>query len=222
MNFWRFLVLPGLVCSGALAAFAGGVAYNISIDTSTLTALGSGYVDIQLNGGGSDALLVNSSIYNIETDGTLGPTTNTGSVTGSLAGSPLPALSNTSFFNDMFEQIDWGNFLNFTACLCGPGVDGVSDTGTTFSVSLYAPDGITPLLTTSIDGSLLHIDINPPDGDVTTTVFPDANGSTWATLAEVDPCPEPSTLILMGLAGVCWTGWVKWSDARRSTGSRAC
>jgi len=128
----------------------------------------------------------------------LGDTIDTGSAYGSLTGGQLPTFSNTTFFNDLFEQITWGDSLDFDVCLCGPGIDGESITGTTFSVSLYAPDGITPLLTNSQDGSILHIDINPPDGDVTSTVFPDANNDTWATVDE-GVCPEPPSAVFCGL-----------------------
>jgi hypothetical protein len=129
-----------------------------------------------LNPGTSDALLVSTHVYNVRTDGMLGDTVNTGAVTGSLSEAPLPVFYNTTIFNDMFQQIVWGDSLAFTVCLCGPGIGGASITGTTFSVSLHAPDGITPLLSSSDDGSMLHIDVNPPLGTVTTTVFPDGNG----------------------------------------------
>jgi len=193
---------------------ANSLAYDISLNTSSLESLGSGFVDIQLNPGASDALLVSASIYGISTDGMLGPSTDTGSASGSLAGSPLPYLSNTTTFNDIFEQIVWGNALNFTVCLCGPGIDGQSITGTTFSVSLYAPDAITPVLTTSPDGSILHIDVNPPAGTVTTTSFPDANGVTWATIDGPTACPEPTEALLI-LTGVL-VFWLRRTVRRHS------
>ena len=91
-------------CWRALRAGAT-VALDLTLDKSALTDLGSGYVDLQLNPGASDALLVSTHVYNVRTDGMLGETVNTGVVTGSLSQAPLPVLYNTTIFNDMFQQI---------------------------------------------------------------------------------------------------------------------
>jgi hypothetical protein len=60
-----------MVCVLAGVARAGTVAFDITLDTSALTDLGSGYVDLQLNPGASDALLVSTHVYNVRTDGML-------------------------------------------------------------------------------------------------------------------------------------------------------
>jgi hypothetical protein len=142
---------------------------------------------------------------------------NTGAVTGSLSEAPLPVFYNTTIFKDMFQQIVWGDSLAFTVCLCGPGIGGTSITGTTLSVSPYAPDGITPLLSGSDDGSMLHIDVNPPLGTVTTTVFPDGNGKKCATIQDASACPEPATAA-MAAFGVVLLGFA-W-PTRRDCGQR--
>ena len=80
-----------------------------------------------------------------------------GDVTGTLASSLT--LNNGTAFNDYFIPFTFGNTLSFLVTLGGPAVDAPDNTstsGSTFSFSMFAGDGSTPLLTSdSTDEYLL-------------------------------------------------------------------
>jgi hypothetical protein len=192
----------GAVTLIAARLTAGTVAFQIRVDTSPLQTLGSGFIDLQLNPGATDALAVQQLFTTFQSDRVVGAATLTGAASGSLSAPGGAMLQNQTSFNDIFQEMAWGSFFSFYTCLCGPGIGGSAITGTTFSLSLFGPDSFTPLLTTNPDGSLAHIDINP-DGSVTPATFADDAGVKRAAIQDAAPCPEPASGAgLLELAGI--------------------
>ena len=168
-----------LLTVGARSADAQ-VVYNVVVNTSAIAGQ-SGYVDLQFNPGGVDALDTTAIVNNVTTDGAFtAVATDTGAASGSLPSPPIVTLANTTAFNDLFQAFTFGNSLTFAITFSGmalvPSLP-FPVSGSTFALSLYASDQTTPLLTTDIGGSILLLDINP-DGSTSVTNFSaDLNGS---------------------------------------------
>ncbi len=173
-------------------AFANAVTYDFTVDTSSISGQ-SGWLDFQFNPGtlGSQAATATVTGFN---GGTLDSGTQqlTGDVTGTL-----PAtldFDNGSGFNDYFQSLTFGSSLAFQVHLDGPALtmpDGMSASGSTFTLSLYDSTVSNALLTSSPDGDVLRTDVNL-DGTTTLTTYPNENGGP----SDVH-VPEPASLGLL-------------------------
>ena len=201
------LLLGILLCAygigGQISPANAQTLYHVAVNTAGVSGQ-SGYVDLQFNPGGVDALAANATVSSVVTDGTfVGGGMNTGDVSGSLPGPLLVSINNTTVFNDVFQGFTFGNTLacdvTFSGAVLTP-TSPLPTSGSAFALSLYASDQITPLLTTDASGSLLQIALNP-DGSTTAQTFPSsANGGVpvaTATLAAPAAVPEPGSLSLL-------------------------
>lgn len=178
---------------------AGGVSYNISVDTSSLNSQ-SGYLDFQFNPGGSSAESANASVTGFQSIGAIlaAVAIDTGDASGSLPGTLT--FDNGTAFNDVFQGITLGSSFSFDLTLSGPAIDSPGGTfGSAFAVSLYAADQVTPLLTTDPYGSVGTINVNAA-GTTAAEVFPQsATNSTPAGTVTPEfssATPEPSSLVI--------------------------
>jgi hypothetical protein len=181
--------------------------YEFTINTSSLLGSGSTLAFDFIGGGGTQSNSV--SIFGFSTDGTLGSTSSTGSVTGSLASSA--SLTNASFFNELQQGITLGSTISFQleTTTNGPTGGSLPDTFSLFildptaSVSLANttdPTGADSLITLQIDGtpgSALSVYGSSP-------TFPVTVSAVGATVApEIDASMAVSALtLLMGVAAV--------------------
>ncbi len=177
-------------------------AWQVTLDTSPLNGQ-TGFLDLQFNPGGLDALAASMILDHVVTDGSLASlATLTGGATGALPGPPAATLNNSTQFNDLFQGITFGNQISFDATFTGSALNPsqpLPSSGSTFAVSLYDATGTNPLLTTSNDGSLAHLDINP-DGSMASTLFADSGGIFHATLTPLTAgVPESASLCSLGI-----------------------
>jgi hypothetical protein len=125
-------------------------------------------------------------------------------------------LDNGTAFNDLFQGFTYGSSFGFDLTLSGPAVGGTgASVGSSFALSLLDATGITPLLTTDPNGSVLTINVNP-DGSTSVLTFPQSpNNLTPAAGAELvgAAVPEPASLVL--LATGLPAGLVAWRRLRR-------
>lgn len=210
------IILFAFALSCQVVIAGAQIAYHVTVNTSAVNSL-SGFLDLQFNPGGADTLPATLVISNFATDGTLNNTiSTTGSVSGALPGPPNLTFINSAVppFNDYFGGDVFGNTISFDATFSGAAFSPSTpfpSAGSTFAFSLYAADGITPLLTTDPSGAALFIDVLV-DGSTSTQNFPsDMNGGApIATAALIVPnaVPEPGAVPLvfgLVLAGVCFT-----------------
>jgi hypothetical protein len=199
--------------------------FRISVNTTPVAGQ-NGYLDLQFNPGGLDALSATATFSDVLTDGILSPAAETmGGASGMLPGPPAPLIINSDGFNDLFQGITFGNSITFLVTFAGgvplPGTTGPVS-GSTFALSLYDAAGITPLLTTALDGSVLHIDLNP-DGTLSDAVFADPTGVARATISEIATAvPEPSVITMTLtplLALLVASSRLKWKRQWSVTGS---
>jgi hypothetical protein len=179
-------------------AHAGSV-FLIKTDTSSLS--GSGYIDLQYEGnlgaGASTAFITGFS-----TNGSLG-----GAATISLVGDASGNLASTvtilngaldsSGYNDYNEAITFGTFTEFEVALSDP-VGGVANSA--FTLSFYASDDLTPVLSTDVSGASAALTVEP-DGTVLTETYADGAGNYDTTVTNgsgPSPVPEPSSFYFVG------------------------
>ena len=174
------------------------VTYFVTVDTSPLNGT-LGNLDLQFNTGGIDSRGASVTITNFLSDGLpASSAAHTGGASGTLPG-PV-TIANSGGFNDLFQGFTFGNRFRFDATFTGVALSPtppLPTSGSVFALSLYNAAGTEPLLTTSPDGSLLHIAIHP-GGSTSTTSFPDESGVVRATAV----IPEPGTLCLLAAAAV--------------------
>lgn len=177
------------------------VVYHVTVDTSPIAGI-SGNLDFQFNPAGGDALDASVGITNFSTDGTLAATsTNTGDATGTLPGPPV-IIRNTDGFNDLYQGFIYGQSFSFDATFDGLALSPVApipSSGSGLAVSLYDAAATQNFLTTSPDGSVIHLDINQ-DGSTSVTPFADSIGVFRASATLVPASvPEPSASVLLTL-----------------------
>lgn len=203
-----FATVALLLGSNRASAQTLQAVFSVRVDTSPLNGV-SGNLDLQFNQGGSGTYKpMWVEILDFQTDGIVDPLfrTSAGGVSGSLGGSPNLKLQNTSTFNDLFQGFTFGNSLRFKAQFTGGSGSPPQPytSGSAFTLGLYDVSGFTPQLTTSPDGSILHIDLTA-DGDWVTQTFDDGTGIFRATVSPGN-VPEPGTWAMltgMGMTGVC-------------------
>lgn len=186
-----------LLSVAAVSQLSASSIYEFTVDTSSL-ANTSANLDFLLQYANTSSPLVNAAITGFNTDGSYdsGAILLNDGASGSLPGSLT--LSNTGIFNDAFQSIVLGDYLNFFVTLSGPGVDTPDANGTKFLFSIYGEDGFTPLLSTSVDGSIAGVEIDSSVGIAPYTNLTDGGTS----VASVAAAPEPSSIFLIGAAGI--------------------
>jgi hypothetical protein len=205
-----FAAVIGILVTAPLGA---AITYSVQIDTSSLTSTNpAGYLDFSFIPGGTDADNAFASVSAFSTDGSLAASaTLSGDVTPVNAALPEGfTLGNTQFFNDLFQGITFGDTIDFFVTLSGDAIDSpnpANNSGTEFAFSLYGADQQTPLLTTSIGGNALGIDVGP-DGIVTADYVSDAVN------AQVTPEPAPFALLLSGAGALAGFGFHLRKKAR--------
>jgi len=217
------LLLLGIVVP-IESAFAD-LSFNVSVDTSSLSGQ-SGYLDFQFNPGDSTALPATAAVALFQTVGgvLVQPAILTGDAAGSLPGTLT--LDNGTAFNDAFQGFTFGSSFNFTVTLSGPAVDSPGGTvGSAFASSLYASDGMTPLLTIDPNGSVATINLNA-NGTASAETFPqsptDDTPAAIVTPNAVTPVPEPSTLLAALISSALLLGFMFIRSAlRRPVGKSA-
>jgi len=195
----RPALLGALLSCVPWVASAGPITYAVTVDTSSISGT-AGSLDFNFNPGPLATQAALLQIVSFTTNGTLAGSP---SFTGDVGGGPLPstlAFDNGTGFNDYFEGFTFGTTLAFSVSLYGPALsapDGVSTSGSTFAFSMFSDAaGTIPALTSdTTDGYAFTVDVNL---DGTTTVD---NFSTDTIVQRTSSAtPEPSSLILMGMA----------------------
>jgi hypothetical protein len=198
-NYLRLTCLAATALLGVVEAGHAGSVYHVTVDTSPISSQ-VGFIDMQFNPG-IDSLPATVAIRSFSTDGVLASTSdNVGGASCTLPGPPDVIITNTAGFNDLFQQITFGSSISFDAEFTGAALSPSPPLpffGSVFALALIDSDGLTPLLTTSFDGSLVRIDINP-DGSTTATTYSDATDVFRAT-AILQSVPEPPSLWLLGI-----------------------
>lgn len=175
---------------------AGLVTYAVTVNSTPANGI-DGFLDFQFNtsgGTGAETATVKSFAH---TGGTLDGTSTTAGGGSGVLPSNL-TLQNTDPLNEVNQGFTpYGTDFSFTLDLSGPAVGGGSAQSTTFGLSLLASDNATPLSGFTHDGNgfILTIDINP-DGSVTVK----NNDTGHVTVVKQEAVPEPSALILSGMA----------------------
>jgi hypothetical protein len=218
--FWLLLVTLAVLSGPLPRARAGMITFAVGVDTSAISGQ-QGFIDIQFNPGptlpAGPPLPATATVTNFTSDATLLASLNgisagtDGAASGTLPGTLT--INNTFALNDVFQPATYGQSLDFTVALSGPGVDNPNSalSGSSFALTLYASDFMTTLLTTDPAGTVATINLNA-DGSTTALTFPATpGGSATATVTPSAPpaVPEPSTLslTLLGLAGGCLFRW---------------
>lgn len=190
--------------AAAEAAHAAPLTFTVTVNTASLSGA-SGFLNLQFNPGGAGAQTATLRVNDLMLIGgtTLASTAEViGNVTGVLPGAVT--IANSTSFNDLFQRINFGSGFSFDITLLGAELDAPSNgnLGSSFGLSLFAADAVTPLLTTDRNGTLLTIQVNP-NGTTSVRTFGDgAGGGSVVTVAA--PVPEPATLMLssIGCAGL--------------------
>jgi hypothetical protein len=201
---FRVFLLLGVFGPGA--ARADFVIYDVSVDTAALSGQG-GNLDFQLNPGGLGAAAANATVTSFQSiGGILSPSSIvTGNASGSLPGTLM--LDNGTAFNDIFQGFTYGSSFSFVLTLSGPAIGSSGGVfGSSFALSLYDAAGVTPLLTTDPNGSVLTINLNT-NGTTSVETFPQSptNSTPVATATPaVSAVPEPPAIVLLAAGLLAW------------------
>lgn len=187
----RHFLLP-LFLVAAAANLSGSVIYKFAVNTSSISGQ-SANLDFQLSTDGL-AAGITAAITGLATDGSYDPAAVilTGDATGALPDTLV--LDNGTGYNDAYQSITLGNFVNFFLTLSGAGINSPATGGSTFAFSIYDNAGITPLLTSAADGSISGVVVDQEDGIAPYTNSPGT--------ASVTSTPEPGTYLLASLGFV--------------------
>lgn len=190
-----------LICAGLFASVASAQSYLVTVDTSSLAGT-DGYVNFQFNPADLTAPAAEASILQWVGSTTLldAPLVE-GNVTGALPSTVT--MNNGTAFNDYFQSAQFGDALSFIVQFSGN--VSPSTLGTSFALALYAADGVTPLLTDDISGSLVRFELSATGIDYL------ANSSA----AQVTPVPLPAAAWLLLSGIVTLTGATR--SRRRAT-----
>jgi PKD repeat protein len=158
----------GSIASGSGTTFGqtvgGAVTYRVSVDTSALAGA-SGFLAFQLNPGAPVAQPLSALVANFNSPGeTVASATSVGDASGSLAGAVQ--LTNSAILNELRQRFTFGSSLTFDVRLEGNALSQPfrGAFGSTFSLTLLAADGVTPLQTADPSGAVLRITLAPDGG----------------------------------------------------------
>jgi hypothetical protein len=168
----------------------------VIVDTSFISGT-AGSLDFQFNPG----LVFQAASLQILSFASNGTLAGAPSLTGDVSVAPLPAtltFDNGTAYNDYFEGFTYGSSILFDVSLYGPALSSPNGASTsTFAFSMFSDaGGTTPALTSdTTDGYAFSVDVNL-DGTTTVTNF----SSQTSVYPANSAAPEPSSLILMGMA----------------------
>lgn len=179
-----------LVCAGLCSSATFAQTFLITVDTSEIAGT-NGYVDFQFNPADVSAPGASASI----SGGSItlfGAPAIEGSVVGTLPGTV--SLLNSTAFNDYFHAVEFGDAFSFQVQFSGDFAVEPSLLATSFALSLYAADAMSPLLTNDVSGSIVRFELA-------------SSGVTFETFTpsvQVTPVPLPAAawLLLSGLTGL--------------------
>lgn len=189
MNIAKFALF--CIATAAPSLYAGSLL--VSINTSSLPANTSGYLDFLFNNGGGSFDTITASLASFSAPGS---TLNAGSVsTSGIVTGVLP--STVTIQNDNAEYLEALTFgsslnflLNFAETPSGTG------SGSTFTISLLNSTLDGSFLTSDLnDGYIAEFDINN-QGVVTPTTFTTDTGA--PSVVSITATPEPGTMLLIG------------------------
>lgn len=187
-----------LICVGLCSASALAETYRVVVDTNALNGT-NGFLDFQLNPANLSAPSGAAQITDfIGSVSLLSAPLIEGNVAGLLPGAIT--LANSTPFNDYFQSVQFGNSFSFTLDFSGDFLSLPSLSGTSFALSLYGADAVTPLLTTDVSGSVLRFELAA--SNATFETFPATIGG--APIVQVAPVPLPAAawLLLSGVIGL--------------------
>jgi len=209
----RVLSLSTLLSVFAWTAIASPVAYDVSIDTSSISGT-AGSIDLNFNPGPLISETASMQILGFASDGTLaGNPMLVGDVSRSLPATLT--FDNGTAFNDYFEDFTFGSTISFQVSFYGPALsspDGMSTSGSTFAFSMFSDaTGTIPVLTTdTTDGFAFTVDVNL-DGTTTVTNF----SSQTDVASAISGVPEPSSLAVLGTI-IALLGTLRFWQRRQS------
>jgi hypothetical protein len=187
-------ILIPFVLLSASGVWADSVEYTFTLNTSSIAG-STGSVDFTLYpGSGAQSLTATVSDFITDTGVYDGSQT----LTGGAAGGPVASggtltLTDTTGFNDDLESFTYGNTLSFNVDLTGAALTSPNGSGSSpyqFIFSTYSDTaGTIPVLTSDPNGVSGIININPPNGAVTTSAVSSKLG--------IVATPEPSTLWML-------------------------
>lgn len=189
-NFLSALAVAAL--ASTQAALADPIAYNIVVDTSSLS--GPGYIEFQFNQANAlTSLSATATLSNFSFNGfTLDPGSSGGTagVTGSPWAPPVSIPNDAGGINYYDIAVtNWGSSFGFTLLITGPAVGGSAPDGSGFYLFLLDA-GFAPIIAPLGSGEIANVIINP-DG----TNTPTGSGS-----AAISAVPEPGTVGLTAAA----------------------
>ena len=185
----KSLLALTLFFSSSLAAST--FSYNVVVNSASVSGT-AGSLYLQFNPGdvSSDNAIASFSNFQITGPGSLtGGTIVSGGGLGSLQSSL--AIANSGANNDAFQLLTFGTALRFQVTLAET-FTGSALTGSVFNFGLFAPDGVTPRLTSDPDGYavVINLDNRNRASAVSTTALVTAAPVTGAV-------PEPAAALLV-------------------------
>ena len=198
-----------LFCSSQ--AWAGLIAFNVGVNTSAVAGQ-SGFVDFTFLSGSAAAPAATATVTNFtRVGGSLGAAVLSGNATGALPG--VLTLGNAGGFNDIFQAVTFGTQYAFQASVNTPAPNG-SNVGSRLSVSLYAADGVTPLLTVDPGGNLYGFPVQCSGRRARGHGDSDSRAAGWAPLCKWHCISWVLYAIRLQIGGVILLASAgRWDDA---------
>lgn len=199
---YNFLARILVISCLSATAWSAPITDHVSINTSSLPANTSGYLDLVFNGGGSPFQPASVSILNFMTNGVLDPlnVTKTAGVSGQLAG-PVSATNQNS---EYLQGLTFGSTISFDLQFSGPALDSPTGTGSgsTLAFSLLNSNLDGAYLTSNQnDGYIFTINIGN-NGQLTSTTYSTESGGMSVTSIQAVPEPAEWLSVIVGLSAL--------------------